>query len=103
MLFSENMEMGLLITGVGVQEAKQIDLKCHVNRVSVHCNVLLQAIKAAGTGRHTKDYHSGRGAASLSHNVAGQTGVVARVGQPGLVDDEVVVCTGVDVVVGQGT
>lgn len=42
------MEMGLLITGVGAQEPKQIDLKRHVNSVSAHSNVLEQAITAAG-------------------------------------------------------
>lgn len=53
-------------------------------------------------GRRTEDDHGGRGAASLSHDVAGQTGVVARVGQPCLADDEVVVGAGVDVAVGVG-
>lgn len=56
-----------------------------------------------GGGRRTKDDHSGRGAASLRHDVAGEAGVVARVGQPSLVDDEVVVGSGIDVVVRQGT
>lgn len=51
---------------------------------------------------HTEDDHSGCGAASLGYDVAGQTRVVARVGQTRLVDDEVVVGSGVNVVVGQG-
>lgn len=52
--------------------------------------------------QRTKDDHSGCGAASLRHYVAGQTRVVARVGQPRLADDEVVVSTGVDVLVSAG-
>lgn len=47
--------------------------------------------------------HSGCGAAPFRHYVTGQAGVVARVGQTRLVDDEVVVGSGVDVVVSQGT
>lgn len=50
----------------------------------------------------TEDDHSGCRAAPLGHDVAGQAGVVARVRQTRLVDDEVVVGSGVDVVVGQG-
>lgn len=52
--------------------------------------------------KRTENDHSGCGTASLGHDVAGQAGVVARVGEPRLVDDEVVVSTGVDVVVSQG-
>lgn len=52
-------------------------------------------------GRPTEDDHGGGGAASLGHDVAGQTGVVGRVGEASLVDDEVVVGARVDVVVGQ--
>lgn len=51
---------------------------------------------------HTKDNHSGCGAASLCYNVACQTRVVARVGQTRLVDDEGMVGSSVNVVVGQG-
>lgn len=41
--------------------------------------------------RLTVHHHGGGGAASLGHDVAGDAGVVPRVGQPGLGDDEVVV------------
>lgn len=41
--------------------------------------------------RLTVDHHGGGGAASLGHDVAGDAGVVPRVRQPGLGDDEVVV------------
>lgn len=41
--------------------------------------------------RLTVDHDGGSGAASLGHDVAGDAGVVSRVGQSGLGDDEVVV------------
>lgn len=50
----------------------------------------------------TEDHHGGRGAPSPRHDVTGQAGVVARIGQSRLVDDEVVVGAGDDVVVGEG-
>lgn len=40
--------------------------------------------------RLTVDHHGGGGAASPGHDVAGHAGVVSRVGQSGLGDDEVV-------------
>lgn len=62
---------------------------------------MLYAAAELGEQR-TEDDHSGGGAASLGHDVAGQAGVVARVRQTRLVDDEVVVGSRVDVVVSQG-
>lgn len=47
--------------------------------------------------RLTKDDHSSRGAASLGHDVAGQAGIVPRVGESCFIDDQVVVGSSVDV------
>lgn len=47
----------------------------------------------------TKDDHSSRGTASLGYDVAGQAGVVPRVGESRFVNDQVVVGSSVNVVV----
>lgn len=47
----------------------------------------------------TKDNHSSRGAASLGDDVAGQAGVVPRVGESCFVNDQVVVSSSVYVVI----
>lgn len=46
--------------------------------------------------RLTVDYNRGRGAASLGHDVAGDAGVVSRVGESGLWDDELVIVFWID-------
>lgn len=68
--------------------------------MSVPYSVLQQYVTV---GRRTKDDDCGCGAASFCHYVAGQTCVVAGVGQTGLVDDEVLVSPGVNIVISHGT
>lgn len=51
----------------------------------------------------TKDDHGSCSTASLGDDVAGQAGVIARVGESRFVNDQVVVSAGVDVVVVQRT
>lgn len=50
----------------------------------------------------TIDHHGGRQAPPLGHDVGRHAGVVARVGESCLADDEVVVGPGVDVLVQVG-
>lgn len=53
------------------------------------------SFKSLSLKRLTKDYNSGSGAPSFSHDVAGRTGVVSRIRETSVWDDQIMIPSGV--------